>query len=129
MAEIAGSQNFILPHQKTPVERTLDDVELSVRSRQLLASSEALAAMEASLHPLDDNEAAKSIAWLAQAQVLHQAILAVNAQANIDPILAKRVLKLSQGDDIRQALNFRAQQLEGTIAQTHEEDTKDAEES
>ena len=108
----AGAQNFVLPHQKTPAERTLDDVELSVRSRQLLSGSEALAAMERSLHPLEDSEAAKHIAWLAQAQVLHQAILAVNAQANIDPSLADRVLRLSRGDDIKQALNFRAQKLD-----------------
>ena len=108
----AGAQNFILPHQKTPIEQTLDDVELSVRSRQLIAGSEALAAMERSLHPLEDSEAAKNIAWLAQAQVLHQAILAVNAQANIDPALADRVLRLSRGDDIKQALNFRAKKLD-----------------
>lgn len=109
----AGSQNFTLPRQQTPVEQIMDDVELSARSRQLLAGSEeALQAMERSLHPLEDLETAKNIAWLAQAQVLHQAILAVNAQANIDPVLADRVLRLSQGEDIRKALNLRAQKID-----------------
>lgn len=109
----AGSQNFTLPRQKTPIEQIMDDVELSARSRQLLAGSqEALDAMERSLHPLEDLETAKNIAWLAQAQVLHQAILAVNAQANIDPVLAERILRLSRGEDIRKALNLRAQQIE-----------------
>ena len=109
----AGSQNFTLPRQQTPVEQIMDDVELSARSRQLLAGSEeALEAMERSLHPLEDLETAKSIAWLAQAQVLHQAILAVNAQANIDPVLADRVLRLSRGEDIRKALNLRAQKID-----------------
>jgi hypothetical protein len=114
----AGSQNFTLPRQQTPVEQIMDDVELSARSRQLLAGSEeALQAMERSLHPLEDLETAKNIAWLAQAQVLHQAILAVNAQANIDPVLADRVLRLSRGEDIRKALNLRAQKID-----QHEED-------
>lgn len=109
----AGSQNFTLPKQHTPVEQILDDVELSSRSRQLLGGSlEAFEAMERSLHPLEDLETAKQLAWLAQAQVLHQAILAVNAQANIDPVLANRILRLSQGQDIRQALNLRAQKLQ-----------------
>ncbi len=109
----AGSQNFTLPRQQTPVEQIMDDVELSARSRQLLAgSAEALEAMERSLHPLEDLETAKCIAWLAQAQVLHQAILAVNAQANIDPVLADRVLRLSRGEDIRKALNLRAQKID-----------------
>ena len=109
----AGSQNFTLPRQQTPIEQITDDVELSARSRQLLSgSSEALEAMERSLHPLEDLDTAKNIAWLAQAQVLHQAILAVNAQANIDPILAERILRLSRGADIRKALNLRAQKIE-----------------
>ena len=109
----AGSHNFTLPQQHTPPEQILDDVHLSARSRQLLASSpEALEAMANSLHPLEDLERAKTIAWLAQAQVLHQAILAVNAQANIDPSLASRILRLSSGEDIRKALNFRAQNLD-----------------
>ena len=109
----AGSQNFTLPRQQTPIEQIIDDVELSARSRQLLSgNSEALEAMERSLHPLEDLDTAKNIAWLAQAQVLHQAILAVNAQANIDPILAERILRLSRGADIRKALNLRAQKIE-----------------
>ena len=113
---------FTLPQDKTPVERQGDEVELSVRSRQFLnGSQEAMEAMERGLHPLEDSEAAKEIAWLAQAQVLHEAIIALNAQANIDPILAKRVLQLSTGNEIRAALNLRAQRL------SSEEPTPDTE--
>ena len=43
--------------------------------------------------------------------MLHQAILALNAQANIDPQLAKRVLELSSGEEIREVLHRRAQDL------------------
>lgn len=106
------SNNFLLPTNKTPGEQARDQLELSVRSRQLLSQDpETLEALERSLHPLENSDAARDVAWLAQAQVLHQAILALNAQANIDPILARRVLELSTGDEIKAALTRRAQEL------------------
>lgn len=126
----AGTQNFVLPNQHTPKEQILDDVQLSARSRQLLeASPEALEAMANSLHPLEDLDTAKNMAWLAQAQVLHQAILAVSAQANINSRLATRILHLSQGQDIKNALNLRAQNLdwdgEKSVEQSDHDDGDD----
>ena len=104
----SGGQNFTLPPDKTPAERERDRVELSVRSRQLLSQDpEQLEAMERSLHPLEDAEAASEVAWLAQAQVLHQAILALNAQANIDPTLVNQVLELRDQRVIQAALERR----------------------
>ena len=105
-----SGNNFILPPDKTPLDHQGDQLELSVRSRQLM-SQDSLEALERSLHPLEDSEAARDIAWLAQAQVLHEAILALNAQANIDPVLAKRVLELSTGEEIRELLSKRAHNL------------------
>lgn len=111
-----GGGHLLLPADKTPVERQPDRLELSVRSRQMLTNDpETLEALERSLHPLDDAEAARGVAWLAQAQVLHQAILALNAQANIDPTLAKRVLELSDGDSIKRALSRRAHDLANLV--------------
>ena len=107
----ASGQNFILPPDKTPLDHQGDQLELSVRSRQLLGGGESLEALERSLHPLENSEAARNIAWLAQAQVLHEAILAMNAQANINPVLAKRVLELSTGEEIREVLSKRAHSL------------------
>ena len=108
----ASGQNFILPPDRTPIDHHGDQLELSVRSRQLLGGgSESLEALERSLHPLENSQAAHSIAWLAQAQVLHEAILALNAQANIDPALAKRVLELSTGEKIREILSKRAENI------------------
>ena len=106
-----SGNNFILPPDKTPLDRQGDQLELSVRSRQFMGGQESLEALERSLHPLEDSEAARDIAWLAQAQVLHEAILALNAQANIDPVLAKRVLELSTGEEIRELLTKRAHNL------------------
>lgn len=105
---------FTLPPNKNPVDRPQDEVELSLRSRQMMGGSqEMMEAMERSLHPLEDAETAKNVAWLAHAQVLHEAIIALNAQANIDPILAKKVLQLNTSSEIRDALTLRAQQLSG----------------
>jgi hypothetical protein len=67
--------------------------------------------MERSLHPLEDSDAANEVAWLAQAQVLHEAILAFNAQANIDRELAERVLALTQPQSVAIALAKRAERL------------------
>jgi hypothetical protein len=106
-----SGQNFILPPDKTPLDRHGDQLELSVRSRQLMGGQESLEALERSLHPLENSDAARDIAWLAQAQVLHEAILSMNAQANIDPALAKRVLELSTGEEIREVLSKRAESL------------------
>ena len=107
-----SGQNFILPPDRTPLDHHGDQLELSVRSRQLLGSGlDSLEALERSLHPLENSQAAHHIAWLAQAQVLHEAILSLNAQANIEPALAKRILELSTGREIREVLSKRAQNL------------------
>ena len=69
-----------------PEREELDQLSISVRSQQLLKASER------SLHPLEDQDAAAELAWLAKAQVLHHRILAFSAQANVNTALAQRVL-------------------------------------
>ena len=90
-----------------------DDVSLSASSRQLLSQDPAvLEAVERSLHPLEDAKAAENVAWLAQAQLLHEAILAFNAQANIDTDLAQKVLNLTQPKAVSVTLAQRAEHLQ-----------------
>ena len=90
-----------------------DDVSLSASSRQLLSQDPAvLEAVERSLHPLEDAKAAENVAWLAQAQLLHEAILAFNAQANIDTDLAQKVLNLTQAKAVSVTLAQRAEHLQ-----------------
>ncbi len=105
----AGGSNFTIPLPVDPQKRIADQLILSTRSLQLRESrEEILEAMERSLHPLEDPKAAKQVAWLAQAQVLHEAILALNAQANIDRDLAEHVLEVSQPESIVKVLALRA---------------------
>ncbi len=90
-----------------------DDVTLSVRSRQLSeVDPELLAAMERSLHPLEDQRAAERLAWLAKAQVLHGAIMAFHAQANIDTEVAQRVLDKPREAAVAESYARRVEQLE-----------------
>lgn len=63
-----------------------DQLSISIRSQQLLKNAER------TLHPLEDQAAAKELAWLAKAQVLHHRIMAFSAQANVNTALAQRVL-------------------------------------
>ena len=87
-----GQESSVL--RKPNSDKADDHLELSLRSRQLSENSlEALQAMEASLNPLNDRMAAEKVAWLAQAQVLHEAILAFDAQANVDQHLAEKILR------------------------------------
>ncbi len=73
----------------------LDDLELSVRSKMLTSHQpEVLQAMENALnHPLHDKEKAKELLWLAKSQLLHHAILAIEAQANINENVAEAILR------------------------------------
>ena len=97
--------------QRTQEEH--DDLTLSVRSRQALTTDPlALAAMERSLHPLEDKQAAGRVAWLAKAQVLHHSILAFSAQANVDREMAQRVLDKTEQEASREAFARRVEHLE-----------------
>jgi hypothetical protein len=75
----------------------LDDLALSVRSKMLTTHDpDVLQAMENALnHPLHDKEKAKELLWLAKSQLLHHAILAIEAQANIDEHVAQAILRKS----------------------------------
>jgi len=86
----------------------VDELSLSVRSRQLLRH----ASLQGELHPLEDEQAAQELAWLAQAQVLHQRILAFSAQANIDTELAQRVLDKPESEARREALSRRVEHID-----------------
>lgn len=100
------------PFRSTDQHKIDDDVTLSVRSRQLSeADPEILAAMEEGLHPLEDADVAQKVAWLAQAQVLHQAILSLQAQSNIERSLAERVLEIRDANSIQTSLALRAKLL------------------
>ena len=93
-------------------KQTADEVALSLSSRQFQSKDPVvLDAVERSLHPLEDSEAAENVAWLAQAQLLHEAILAFNAQANIDTDLAQKVLNLTQPKAVSVTLAQRAEHL------------------
>jgi hypothetical protein len=72
-----------------------DDVSLSTRSKMMSSHDpKVLSAMEEALsHPLEDANKAKELLWLAKAQLIHQAILAFDAQANITENVAQSVLK------------------------------------
>jgi hypothetical protein len=72
-----------------------DDVSLSTRSKMMSSHDpKVLSAMEEALsHPLEDANKAKELLWLAKAQLIHQAILAFDAQANITENVAQAVLK------------------------------------
>jgi hypothetical protein len=90
-----------------------DEVSLSVASRQFQSKDPVvLDAVERSLHPLEDSKTAEDIAWLAQAQLLHEAILAFDAQANIDTELAQKVLNLTQPKAVSITLAQRAEHMQ-----------------
>jgi hypothetical protein len=102
----------------------IDQLELSVRSKQLSQISlEALQAMEDSLYLLNDSEAAQEIAWLAQAQVLHEAIVAFHAQANIDKVLAEKVLQAHTPIPmiVKFVQNKIAQRLDSSLLEDYED--------
>ena len=109
----AASHLFSPEPTRSPNQKKVDDnVTLSVRSRQLSEMDpEILAAMEEGLHPLEDAEVAQEVAWLAQAQVLHQAILSLQAQSNIERSLAERILEIRDAQAIQNTLALRAKRL------------------
>ena len=74
------------------LDAALDQVELSARHRRPILDEEAQAALEAAQHPLEDEEAAQRLAWLARAQVAHQALTALAAHAQVDLKLAREAL-------------------------------------
>lgn len=113
----APSDHTTLAPRRQRHEAEHDDVTLSVRSRQLSeVDPELLAAMERSLHPLEDPRAAERLAWLAKAQVVHGAILAFHAQANIDTEVAQRVLDKPHDAALAESYARRAE----LISQQHE---------
>lgn len=110
-SDVADHLQRNVPHRST--QQDPDDVSLSLSSRQFQSKDPTvLEAVERSLHPLEDAEAAENVAWLAQAQLLHEAILAFNAQANIDTELAQKVLNLTQPKAVSVILAQRAEHLQ-----------------
>jgi hypothetical protein len=79
--------------------------------------------MEDSLYLLNDSEAAQEIAWLAQAQVLHEAIVAFHAQANIDKVLAEKVLQAHTPIPmiVKFVQNKIAQRLDSSLLEDYED--------
>jgi len=112
----APADHTTVARRRPRSESERDDVSLSVRSRQLSEDDPALlAAMERSLHPLEDADAAARLAWLARAQVLHEAIMAFHAQANVDTEVAQRVLDKPHDAAVAESLARRAEHLEQAL--------------
>ena len=89
------------------LDAALDEVALSARNRRTALEGSALEGLEASLQPLEDEEAAQRLAWLARAQVAHQALNALNAHAQVNSTLARQALQrpiLAASDPLEESL-------------------------